>query len=34
LPAVLLLEQTPEIVPHRRIVIYNKNSNHAALPLT
>jgi hypothetical protein len=33
LPGALLLEQRPKIVPNRRIVVYHKNSNQAALPL-
>lgn len=30
LPAALLLEESPKIVPDRRVVVYYKNSNQAA----
>jgi phosphoribosylformylglycinamidine (FGAM) synthase-like enzyme len=30
LPGALLLEESPKIVPDRRVVVYNKNSNQAA----
>src|ERR1035438_5496685 len=30
LPGALLLEQSPQVVPNRRVVVYHKNSNQAA----
>ncbi len=32
LPSALLLEESPKIVPDRRVVVYHENSNQSALP--
>src|ERR1700722_15014563 len=32
LPSALLLEQRPQIMPDRRVVVYHQNSNQGVLP--